>query len=118
MASPHDYLNDQAFPHQQGHPYSASYVQAPTGTPASVQWAIGLFVLSFVIFFTLGMYSSTMWAVSMITGIVANLVSIKGAIDARGSALSIIVMVVSSIPALLSVLFLSIAFFAMLGRNF
>jgi hypothetical protein len=92
--------------------YSAENV----GTLKTTNYALGIFVLSIVIFFTMGMYSSAMWVVSMVIGILASLVAIKGTFDSKGSVRAIIVAIITTFPALGSGLFLLLALFAHANR--
>jgi hypothetical protein len=114
-----DYLNDPQINYGSS-PSSLRYSPYPTtsklGTLKTTWYAVGLFALSFLIFFAMGMSNNIMWMVSMGVGIIASIFAIKGAVDSKGAVSAIIVAIIATIPALLSCCFLLIALIAHLDR--
>lgn len=115
------YLDDPKFEYNALPSNQKNYTPKPFVDGAQVsltttKYALGLFVLSFVIFFTLGISNSIFWVVSMIVGILAHIVALKGIADAKSSTTSILTAVLTGIPAYLSCCFLFIALVAQINR--
>lgn len=110
-----DYLRDPKFEYSPVQPQIKSFSSGQSNTSATT-WAVGLFILSFVIFFVIGMYSSPMWVVSMAVGIIAHLVSLKGLKDMGGHWAAITVTIITAIPAYLSCMILLLTVFAAFSR--
>lgn len=119
------YLNDPKFNYNYGtvRPMSPQNqpVKSSHGSLSTTGCAVILFILSFVIFFTLVMqsnavFSNVMWIFSMVIGIIAHLVALKGVFNARGSVTAIVVAVISAIPAYLSCCFFIVVVVAYINR--